>query len=69
MADFDPSKEPLYLRLNFCDIARFKVLAPIGDAVAVLWRAFTFGTDCECCLGTRLVVWTMLVAGGTALCL
>lgn len=43
-------------RLNPCDIARLRVLVPIGDALAGLWHSFTVGTECPCCLGTRLLV-------------
>ena len=53
---YDPSTEPLAYRLNPCDIARFAVLAPLGDALAATYRGFTYGTDCQCCLGTRLLI-------------
>lgn len=53
-------------RYNFnpCDMDRFKAIAPIGDALAFIWDTFTGGTECNCCLGTRLVV-----ALAAALCL
>ena len=52
-----------YHRVNACDIARVRVLAPVGDAIAWLWQAFTAGTECPCCLGTRLLA-ALLIAGG-----
>lgn len=52
------NKEPLRYRLNPCDYMRFKALAPIGDALALIWTTFTAKTDCPCCLGTRLLVAT-----------
>lgn len=61
---YDPSTEPLAYRLNPCDIARFAVLAPLGDALAATYRGFTYGTDCQCCLGTRLLI--ALAAATTA---
>lgn len=42
-------KEPLWFRLNPCDIARYDWLAPIGDAVAKLTPA------CACCAGFRMI--------------
>lgn len=42
--------EPLHLRLNPCDIARFPVLAPLGDALALL------APECKCCAGTRVLI-------------
>lgn len=65
---YDPKGEPLRYRLNPCDIARFRILAPVGDALAAVWNAFTYGTECNCCLGTRLILWTAVVAGVTKLC-
>lgn len=43
-------------RYNFnpCDLERFRVLAPIGDAAAALYLRLTAGTDCPCCLGMRV---------------
>lgn len=58
------SRTPLRYLLNFCDIDRLKFLAPIGDAVTAIWNGFTFGTDCTCCLGTRLIL--ALAAAGAA---
>lgn len=49
------AKTPWRYRLNPCDIDRSRVLAPLGDALALIWRAFTTKTDCPCCLGLRLV--------------
>lgn len=46
--------------LNPCMNTRMRILAPIGDAVAMLWDAFTAFTDCACCLGTRLIILTLL---------
>lgn len=42
-------KEPLHLRLNPCDIARFDCLAPLGDLAAKLVP------DCPCCAGFRVI--------------
>lgn len=52
---YDPKGEPLYFRLNPCDMARFKFLAPVGDAMASMWYALTKGTDCPCCLASRVL--------------
>lgn len=41
--------EPLKYRLNPCDIARFRPLAPIGDLVAKL------AVECPCCNGFRMI--------------
>lgn len=49
-----------YYAFNPCDIDRKKFLAPLGDTLATVWDTFTAFTDCACCLGTRLVVWTAL---------
>ena len=46
---------PLKYLLNPCDFERLPVLAPVGDALASLYAAFTANTDCPCCLGGRLV--------------
>lgn len=54
---------PLKYRLNMCDIDRYAVLAPIGDAVAKLWQLLTYGTDCPCCLGTRFIGALVAAAG------
>lgn len=56
---------PLRYRLNPCDYERYRVLAPIGDALAVIWETFTAGTDCPCCLGTRLFL-AVAVSAATA---
>lgn len=48
--DYDPTTEPIYRRLNPCDIARYRIIAPIGDAVAKL------ATDCNCCNGFRILI-------------
>lgn len=53
----------LRYRLNPCDIDRDPKLARIGDALAWVWEKFTAGTDCPCCLGTRLVVSHALAFG------
>lgn len=50
----------LFFKVNMCDIDRLQFLAPLGDAVATLWDAFTAFTDCACCLGTRLIILTLL---------
>lgn len=57
-----PPAERRLLRhaLNYCDIDRFRVLAPIGDAMHHLWRGFVYGTECSCCLATRLVLLVLL---------
>lgn len=47
--------EPLWRRLNPCDIARFDWLAPVGDLVARLTP------ECACCAGFRMI--GALVAG------
>lgn len=52
-----------YHRVNPCDIARLRPLAPVGDAMAWLWEKFTWGTECPCCLFTRLAL-ALLLAGG-----
>lgn len=59
-------KEKLRYRINPCDYARFKILAPIGDAIAAVWKIFTIGTDCPCCLGTRLILLVALAAAAGA---
>lgn len=56
----------LYYFCNPCDIDRAKPLAPLGDLMAKLWRVFTYGTDCPCCLFTRLIV-LLVVAFGVGL--
>lgn len=48
--DFDPTEYPWYVRLNPCTLARYKALAPIGDAVAKL------AVECPCCNGFRMIV-------------
>lgn len=53
----------LYHQLNPCDIDRFKPLAPVGDAAHLLWKLFTFGTDCTCCLGFRLIFLVLAAFG------
>lgn len=53
-------KAKWYHQINPCDIDRFNFLAPLGDALAALWDTFTFGTDCACCLGTRLTLLMIL---------
>lgn len=51
-----PEPKPLLRhRVNPCDIDRDPRLAPIGDALHNLYSLFTKGTECTCCLGTRLV--------------
>lgn len=56
----DEPGTPRWLRivrgLNYCDIDRYPGFAPPGDFVAWLWERFTAGTDCPCCLGTRLLL-------------
>lgn len=60
---------PLYIKANPCDYCRYRILAPIGDGIANLWFGFTRGTDCPCCLGTRLLSLVLLsVATGAAAC-
>lgn len=59
----DFSGEKLRYRVNPCDISRFKVLALVGNSMAWLWEKFTWGTECPCCLFTRLVL-ALLLAGG-----
>lgn len=51
-----------YHKINPCDYARIRLLAPVGDLLAQVWRVFTYDTECPCCLGARLVVYTALVA-------
>lgn len=41
--------QPLYQRLNPCDIARYDWLAPVGDLAAKLIP------PCPCCAGFRLL--------------
>lgn len=48
-------KTPLKYLLNPCDLDRHKVLEYLGDGIAAVWRGFTAGTECPCCLGTRLI--------------
>lgn len=66
----DEPDTPAWLRflrgINYCDIDRYPGFALPGDAVAALWRAFTHGTECPCCLGTRLLllVGAATLAGG-----
>lgn len=45
-----------YYLINPCDMDRYKGLAPIGDALAKIFQWFTAGTECQCCLGTRIVL-------------
>ena len=47
----DPDQEPtpFKYKINPCDYERYKVLAPIGDFVAL------FGSDCKCCSGARVL--------------
>lgn len=49
---------PLKYLLNFCDIDRLPVLAPIGDALAALFdRFFREPThDCPCCMAVRVLL-------------
>jgi len=56
-------RPPLKYLLNPCDIDRAKVLAPIGDAFAAIYRRFTAGTECECCLGARVAGLTLAATG------
>lgn len=42
-------------QVNPCDVDRFPVLKPVGDALAALWHAVTADIECPCCLGMRLV--------------
>lgn len=49
------SRIPLKYVANPCDIDRWALLAPAGDALAALWERFTGDTDCPCCLGARLL--------------
>ena len=59
-----PSPSPLLRhRLNPCDIDRYPALAPLGDALHGLYQAFTWGTDCTCCLGARVLA--LALAAGT----
>lgn len=61
--DYDPTGDPLRYRLNPCTISRFKVLEPIGDAVAKL------AVECPCCNGFRMIGAAILglVIGGLLL--
>lgn len=65
----DAPDTPAWLRflrgINYCDIDRYPGFAPPGDAVAALWQLFTRGTECPCCLGTRLLLALGLVALAT----
>lgn len=55
--------EPLWRRLNPCDLARFDWLARIGDAVAHLTP------ECACCAGFRMIGALLLgVALGAGAC-
>lgn len=54
-------RTPLKYLINPCDIDRARVLAPVGDLLHKVWQGFIYGTDCTCCLGSRLVVWTAAV--------
>lgn len=66
----DPGDAPERLlrhKVNPCDIDRYSGLAPLGDALHALWKGFTLGTDCTCCLGARLVALTVVTAGVTVL--
>ena len=58
-----PPSPLLRHRLNPCDIDRYPALAPIGDALHGLYQAFTWGTDCTCCLGARVLA--LALAAGT----
>lgn len=55
-----------YQIANPCDIDRHPALAPIGDAFYRLWRGFAYGTECQCCLGARLVAITVVSFGAGA---
>ena len=48
-------KTKLRYLLSPCDVERLPALAPIGDALHGLYQAFTWGTDCTCCLGARVL--------------
>lgn len=52
--------------INPCDIDRAKVLAPLGDALHRVWAVFTYGTECTCCLGTRVIMLIAVTAAITA---
>lgn len=55
------NRTPLKYLINPCDIDRAKVLAPVGDVLHKVWKAFIYGTECTCCLGSRLVVWSVIM--------
>lgn len=44
-------------RLNPCDMDRFRVLAPVGDALAAFFDTVIYrGTDgCPCCMAVRII--------------
>ena len=54
---------PLRYLLNPCDIDRHRHLTALGDGIASLWHLFTRGTECPCCLGTRLILLTLAAVG------
>ena len=58
------SPDRWYHRINPCDIARFRALAPIGDLMAFLQRKLIESTDCPCCrfgrtLALALIAFTL----------
>lgn len=48
-------KTKWYYLINPCDMDRHKALVLVGDALAKVYEAFTYGTDCGCCLGARVI--------------
>jgi len=36
-------------------------LTNIADFLALIWRGFTYGTDCPCCLASRLLTLSLVL--------
>lgn len=47
-------RQPIWHRLNPCDIARYNALAPVGDFLARL------SSGCPCCDTVRVIVGTIV---------
>ena len=62
------SPDRWYHRINPCDIARFRVLAPIGDLLDTAQRRLIESTDCPCCrFGRTLAIAFIAFVIGLAL--
>lgn len=51
----DKFKHLFTRKLNPCDIDHISILTPVEIFVTWLFIKLTSGTECECCLGTRVV--------------